>query len=196
MPGMATFAPPRPSAPLRRTICTYTPEEFLAMEDGVAYEMFEDGTLQERDMSVKSESVAYAVGSELRQFVTPRQLGVVLGQSGLQIFKDRPRRIPRPDTGFISKGRLPGGAGDGHLQTVPELLVEVVSKRDEFEAVEAKIEEYLAAGVSVVWLVKPRSKTVDVWRADGSVTHLKGDDEITGDDFLPGFAVKVSAFFV
>ncbi len=166
------------------------------MEDGVAYEMFEDGTLQERDMSVRSEQVVMHVGRHLGNFVDAGGLGVVLGQSGLQIFKDRPRRIPRPDTGFISKDRLPGGAGEGFLQTVPELLVEVVSKRDELEAVEAKIEEYLAAGVSMVWLVKPRSKTVDVWRADGSVTRLKGDDEITGDDFLPGFAAKISAFFV
>ncbi len=167
------------------------------MEDGVAFEMLDDGTLQERNMGMESDEISSAFAEHLREFVVPRKLGVVFGQgTGLQIFPGRPNRIPRADAGFISAGRLPSGRSfRGHLVVVPELLVEVVSPNDTVDEVEAKAAEYLALGVSVVWVVKPGSRSVDVWRADGSVTRLTGDEEVAGDAFLPGFAVKVSAFF-
>jgi Uma2 family endonuclease len=157
--------------------------------------MLDDGTLEERPMSVNSDWVTNNVIGQLWSFVAPRQLGVVLGQTGLQIFPGRPRRIPRADTGFISAARIAASGDDGYLRVVPELLVEVVSPGDRFERLEAKVAEYLAVGVGTVWVVRPLTRSVDVYRADGTMTHLAGDTVITGDDFLPGFAVPIAAFF-
>ena len=167
------------------------------MEDAVAYEMLEDGTLQERNMGMKADEVAGCVNHALFAHVYDNHLGVLfLAGTGMQIFPDRPRRIPKPDVGFISKARLPGGeAVEGHLQAVPELLVEVVSKNDTVQEVEAKVAEYLAVGVSLVWVVKPDSRAVEVWRADGSFTRLTANDTITGEDVLPGFSAPVRSFF-
>ena len=166
------------------------------MEDAVAYEMLEDGTLQERNMGLNSDVIAGFAYGQLHDHVKPLGLGYLfLGGTGLQMFPGRPRRIPRADVGYISKARLGDGGSDGYLQVVPELLVEVVSPNDTVREVEAKVAEYLTGGVSLVWVVKPDSRAVEIWRADGSFTRLAANDTITGEDVLPGFSAPVRSFF-
>jgi len=61
--------------------------------------------------------------------------------------------------------------------------------------VEAKVEEYLAAGVPLVWLVNPDNRSVRVFRAGQPVVQLRVSDELTGDDILPGFHCPVAELF-
>jgi Uma2 family endonuclease len=193
--AMTIIAPRKPARLHRRR--TYTPEQFLEMEDAVAYEMLDDGTLQERTMGMESDAIAGQFVRLLGNEVYPRKLGVVLGAStGLQIQPERPRRIPRADAGFVSADRLPGGKPElGHLHAVPNLLIEVISPGDKLDAIELKVQEYLSAGVDIVWVVRPRSRTIEIWRRDGTFSRLAGDDEISGEDAVPGFRARVSEFF-
>ncbi|MFN0096046.1 MAG: Uma2 family endonuclease [Dehalococcoidia bacterium] len=197
MVAVATSAPPRPAPPPKRTRRSYTPEEFLRLEDPIRWEMLDDGTLQERNMGMRSDEVSGAAIELLRGFVYPRKLGVVFGGgTGLQIFAGRPLRVPRADAGFISANRLPGGgAFEGHLQAVPDLLVEVVSPRDTVQDVENKVKEYLSAGVRLVWVLKPHAETLDVYRSDGTFARLTAQDTLSGGDVLPGFEVTVARLF-
>ncbi|MFN0094027.1 MAG: Uma2 family endonuclease [Dehalococcoidia bacterium] len=193
MAGLARL--PKPAPALRRTRRPFTPQEFLDLDDAAGWEMLDDGTLEERPMSVKSGWVTNRVVFTLMAAPGTQTRGVVISDTGLQIFPDRPSRIPRADCGFISFHRLDGGEDDGFLRRVPELLVEVVSPGDRFERLEGKVAEYLAAGVSTVWVVRPLTRSVDVCRSDGTVIHLAGSDVIGGDSFLPDFRTPVSAFF-
>jgi hypothetical protein len=38
-------------------------------------------------------------------------------------------------------------------------------------------------------------KNHEVWRADGSVTFLRLEDELTGEDLLPGFRCRTGDLF-
>jgi Uma2 family endonuclease len=106
----------------------------------------------------------------------------------LQIFPDRPNRIPRADAGFVSYQRLAQGPlPGGHLQVPPELAIEVISPRDEMEYVHRKIREYLGAGVNLVWVILPEARTAEVYRRDGTVTYIQPDGALDGEDVLPGF---------
>jgi Uma2 family endonuclease len=58
-----------------------------------------------------------------------------------------------------------------------------------------KVEEYLAAGVSLVWVIDPENEIVYVHRKDGSVTKLHSNDELSGEDIIPGFACKLMDLF-
>ena len=59
-----------------------------------------------------------------------------------------------------------------------------------------KIEEYLSAGVSLVWIVNSNTRTVRVYRKDhDTVRFLHEDDELSGDDVSPGFRCPVRAVF-
>jgi Uma2 family endonuclease len=75
----------------------------------------------------------------------------------------------------------------------------VVSPKDTSEEVESKVAEWLGAGVPLVWVVYPSTHTVRVRRprnsAKGSVSDLKDEDVVTGDDVIPGFSCKVREFF-
>ena len=56
--------------------------------------------------------------------------------------------------------------------------------------------DYLAAGVPLVWVVHPSSsRAVRVHRAGGRVSWLGAEDELSGEEILPGFRCRVGAIF-
>jgi Uma2 family endonuclease len=190
---MAILAPARSSRRVKR----YTPQEFLDLEDGVAFELNEDGTLEERCMGQESGNSAAAASKLLGIYADVSHRGYVIDSgTGLQLFPSRPRRIPRADAGFISADRLPGRRPmKGHLTIAPELLVEVLSPGDHAVDVERKVREYLGAGVELVWVANPELYTVTIWRRDGTVSALTIDDELSGEDAVPGFTCRVRQLF-
>jgi Uma2 family endonuclease len=78
---------------------------------------------------------------------------------------------------------------------VPDLLIEVVSPNDLAWEVEAKVTEYLRAGVPLLWVFYPDTCTVWVYRASGQVTHLSVEDTLSGEEVLPGFTCPVAEVF-
>lgn len=77
----------------------------------------------------------------------------------------------------------------------PDLAAEVVSPHELAAEVAEKVEEYLAAGISLVWVIHPELQTVEIHRRDGSVTKLHKNDELAGEDALAGFRCKVADLF-
>ena len=72
----------------------------------------------------------------------------------------------------------------------------MVSPSDRASDVAAKAVFWLDAGVRLVWVIDPGTRMVAVHR-DGSVIHLlRGDDAtLSGEDVLPGFAVRLADLF-
>jgi len=77
----------------------------------------------------------------------------------------------------------------------PDLAVEVVSPSDRIDDIQDKVGEYFAAGVRLVWIVHPRSRTIFVYRSPLDVHALGETDELSGEGVLPGFACPVSRCF-
>lgn len=192
---MATTLTESPSAVRRPRRRTLTPQEFLDLEarDGTEYELDGDGHLRRRQMGQESDEVSNQFIAAFTSYAVGRGR-VIGGGTGLQIFPDRPRRIPRADAGYISRTRLPHSV-KGLLQVAPELLVEVVSPGDNAAELALKVDEYLSVGVVRVWVAYPDQRSITVYRPDGTATVLKADDEITGEAAMPGFRCKVADFF-
>lgn len=174
----------------------YTPEELLSIADGKDYELV-DGRLVERNMSVLSSWVGGQLYSELNVFLRDNPLGWAWPSDlGYACFPDAPKKVRKPDVTYIRKERLPEGlTSEGYEYLPPDLAVEVVSPNDSYYEVEAKVIEYLDAGVSLIWIVDPESRTVRIHRRDGSVAWLRQRDELSGEDVVPGFRCPVSAIF-
>lgn len=83
----------------------------------------------------------------------------------------------------------------GFLRIAPDLAVEVVSPNDTVYEVDEKVEELLAAGVRLVWVLNPETRIVEVHRLDGTVSKLHVADELSGEDVLPGFTCPVAELF-
>ncbi|MBW3597261.1 MAG: Uma2 family endonuclease [Planctomycetes bacterium] len=175
---------------------TYTAADLLSMPDGDRYELV-DGQLVERKMGTESSWVAGEVHRHVGNFVVHHRLGWALPEgASYQCFPDDPERVRKPDVSFIAGARLPNATVPrGHCPIAPDLAVEVVSPRDSYYEVDQKVHEYLAAGVKLVWVVNPDSRTLRVHRLGGATSDLSETDAVSGEDLLPGFQCRVSEFF-
>ncbi len=59
-----------------------------------------------------------------------------------------------------------------------------------------KVDQYLSAGFGCVWVADPPTRTVFVYRSDGSVVRLRAGDTITGEAARPGFTARAADLFV
>ena len=171
----------------------YTAEDLLKMSDGKSYEL-EDGKLVRRPMGVESSWIGGILYALLLNFCRAHNLGWVLpADASYQCFPTSPNKVRKPDVSFIRRGRLPGERlPKGHCPIAPDLAVEVTSPRDLSSRTIKKIQEYLQAGVSLVWLVDPGTRIVQIHRKDSPIIVLHENDELTGEDVLPGFRCRVS----
>src|SRR5947199_5726725 len=103
--------------------------------------------------------------AELKHQGDKRGLGKTRsGGVGVILWKN-PDRVVGPDAVFVAKESLPiRTSKEGYLETIPELVVEVRSKNDTGPEVSKKVQDYLKAGVRVVWVSDPGKHTVTVYR--------------------------------
>ncbi len=75
----------------------------------------------------------------------------------------------------------------------PDFVVELVSPSDSLTGTIIKMQEYLANGCRLAWLIDPKTETARVFRTDGSVSVAKSFAEtLSGEDVLPGFAFPLA----
>ncbi len=174
-----------------------TPEELLEMSDSKQYELV-DGQLEEKEVSYLSSLIGGEVSRRLSNHVLERELGTVTGSdASFQCFDDDdPLKVRRPDVAFIARGRLPAEElARGHVTISPDLAVEVVSPNDYVYELNKKVQEYLRAGVRLVWVIDPENRTLLVHRANRTLAEFNPEDELTGEDVIPGFRCHVRDFF-
>ncbi len=174
----------------------YTPEDLLRMPDGDRFELV-GGELVERNMGYESSVVGGRLYRLLSNHCADHQLGEPApADASYQCFPDDPDKVRKPDVSLVLAGRLPAGVlPRGHCRVAPDLAVEVVSPNDAFSDVEAKVGEYLAAGVRLVWVIDPPTRVVLVYRPDGTGARLRDGDELSGEDVVPGFRCRVGDLF-
>ncbi len=174
---------------------TITADELLRMPDGDRFELV-DGELVEREMGSVASWVSGQTFFRLNLLATNSGGWAFPDGTAYRCYDDDPERVRKPDASFIRAGRLPGDEiPEGYITVVPDLAVEVISPTDTYRDVEAKVAEYLDAGVPLVWLINPDNRSVRVFRAGQPVVQLRADDELTGDDVLPGFRCPVAELF-
>jgi len=181
---------------LTTTATLYTPDDLLTLPDYGRFELL-DGHLVERKTGAKSSYAATNVLGLVWHFVWSNSLGLVFqADCGYQIFIEAPGRVRFADGSFIRSGRLPEDRPpQGHCPLAPDLVIEAVSPHDTASALEAKIAQWLSAGVQRVWVLYPETQRLQVHRADGTVTKLQVDDQLSGEEVIPGFQCQVAAVF-
>lgn len=174
----------------------YTPEDLLTLPGAKHCELV-NGRLVEKEMGFLTSLIAEKIGRALGEYVERHQLGwTPASECGYQCFQDAPRKVRKPDASFLSLERMPANqVREGHVRIAPDLAVEVISPGDTASEVQVKIEEYLAAGVRLVWVLYPATATVHVYRANRTVTWLHEQEELTGEEVIPGFTVRVGDLF-
>ncbi len=141
-------------------------------------------------------SVELNLAATLRAFVRARRLGHVrVGEVGVITRRD-PDTVRGADVLYVSNERYAARTRrSGYLDVAPELVAEILSPWDKPADLRRKVAEYFEAGVLLVWVLDPQSRTVRVHRALLEVLELSETDTLGGGDVLPGFAVPVADLF-
>ncbi len=154
-----------------------------------------DGVLVEKPMGKLESLLAGAIIAILRNFIIPRDLGIVTAPDGMM--RLAPGLLRAPDVSFISWARIHEGPITEELlaDIVPDLAVEVLSPSNRKAEMARKRREYFAAGVRLVWEVEPRSRTVTVYDSPEHSAVLDDSMTFDGGDVLPGFALPLVELF-
>ena len=119
---------------------------------------------------------------------------VVAGDAGFFIERN-PDTVRAPDIAFIAAARAPRPEPRGYTDVMPDLVVEVNSPDDRSGEVLEKVQMWLAAGVKLVWVVEPQTRSVQVYHPDGTGRVHNDQQQLDGGDVLPGFIVPVARIF-
>jgi Uma2 family endonuclease len=172
-------------------------EDLLRMPDGDHYELI-DGRPREKATGAESDEIASTLTTLIKTFVRQSKLGHVYGsQTGYRCFPVKPKLVRKPDTSFVAAGRLPGDkTPKGDIDIVPDLVVEVASPNDTYEELAVRVADFKGAGVKLIWVVSPETKTVLIRRLEGTCVELDEAGTLSGEGVLPGFACPVAELFV
>jgi Uma2 family endonuclease len=174
--------------------------ELLALPDDSRwqYELVEGRLVRMPPPGGEHGEIALELAGALRDWVKPRGLGRVLAaETGFQLGPDT---VLAADAAFVRADRVPArDSADRkkHWRLAPDLVAEVVSPRQKRDDIEAKVREWLDAGVRLAWVVWPDAQQVDVWRPGAAqpVQTLGTGDALEGLDVLPGFTYPLADLF-
>jgi Uma2 family endonuclease len=71
----------------------------------------------------------------------------------------------------------------------PDFVLELKSPSDEIATLQAKLEEYLANGAQLGWLIDPEQQRVYTYSPDQPVQDFHRPDTLSGDPVLPDFVM-------
>lgn len=165
-------------------------------DDQYRYDLIDGVLIRMSPAGAEHGEIGNAFGRHLGNFVAEHDLGkVYAAETGFLLAKN-PDVVLAPDAAFVRGDRLPPREERrSFLSLAPDLVVEIVSPSDRWQAVMEKVARYLRAGTRLVWVVNPRDQTLLVFRAEGSSKTLHLGDEIDGEDVLPGFRLPLRTVF-
>lgn len=129
-------------------------------------------------------------------FVRAHNLGrICTAETGFRLRRN-PDTVRAPDFAFVARGRITVEMDQTRfLDLAPDLAVEVISPGNLAREIAEKVQGYLEAGVRLIWLAYPSTLTIVVHRPGGISRTLSADDELHGEDVLPGFSCRVADLF-
>jgi Uma2 family endonuclease len=174
-----------------------TAEDFEQLpDDGKRYELI-DGALREMAPTanwhgeVESNLVIRWGGH-----VQAQGLGRVSCGEVLYIVRRNPDRVRAADIAFIRRDRVPPLEARQHiLEVIPDLVVEILSHSDTVAEISDTIDDWLQAGVQLLWIVDPFRRTVTIYRPGLDPVLLGERATLEGDPVVPGFRCAAAELF-
>lgn len=172
-------------------------EEFERMPDqpGVRLELVKGRVVRMSPPGSRHGGLATRIAILLDQHTREHGLGAVMTPAGFKLAAN-PDTVREPDVAFVRQSRIPHtGLPDGFWPGPPDLAVEITSPGDRRPEIQAKVDDYLALGVRMVWVVDPKRETVTVHGPDTPTVTLSGEDAIEGGAVIPGFRCAAAQIF-
>ena len=166
-----------------------TLEEFLE-SDLEGYEYIKGELIPMAPPSMEHGRISTNLFLPLGSFIRQNHLGDIYMDIGFTVGE----RVLIPDIAFIANDSMPDNLSNV-CPVPPDLAVEVVSPSDTLHRIQEKVFAYLEAGTQLVWVIKPSSKTVSVYRSEVDITVLTRNDILSGEKVVKGFSCQVAELF-
>jgi len=99
-----------------------------------------------------------------------------------------------PDAAWIKRERweaLATEEKEKFAPLCPDFVVELRSKTDSLEKLQAKMQEYIENGARLGWLLDRKNQRVEIYRLNEEVEILQSPSFLSGEDVLPGFVLEL-----
>lgn len=169
-------------------------QKYLSREDGHRYEWL-DGKIEKTKNGLGSAQL-YILRNIWGHFDKIKSKGNAEGClfSKPDLFFLKNHR--RPDICWLTEQQIYALA-EPESYEVPSFLIEVISNNDHINKVKLKLNNYLEAGVKVVWFIYPKLKQVEVFsgkKLEHSTT-FEGGQVCSAAPALPAFEISVGDIF-
>lgn len=178
---------------------SYTAAEFEALpDDGNRYELLNGKLVKMPAPGGEHGTLSKKLVKGILLHDLEEKLGKLWFTTGFVLSSDY---VPEPDIMYFVAGSVPLDT-KGATPAIPDLAVEIwspsqLTKNGPDKASLDKIQRYLDAGVRLIWSVNPNDKTISVYRQGQTLPQVLGlQDELDGENIIPGFKLSLQDFFV
>ena len=98
-----------------------------------------------------------------------------------------------PDAAYLSEERLhalPKGALRGFPRVCPDFVIELLSESDTVAALQAKMDDWIANGAQLAWLIDPYRREAWVYRPGMDAERI-ASETLAGDGPVDGFELNL-----
>jgi Uma2 family endonuclease len=172
-----------------------TAEELEAMGPASARRELIEGEIVDIPMGGARQGIAMAhLLADLVGYLDTHQAGIAFGSHTGFVVTRNPDSVLAPSVGVVLAERLPErDIWEGFVPFAPDLAVEIELTESYNDVIARKAALYLTNGSKCVWVVRPKPRTVTVFRPDAPEATLGTDDVLDGGDMLPDFQLPLAA---
>ena len=174
-------------------------EEFLALCEkfpDATLEYAPDGTIHIMPPTdpESGKVVAYVVRM-LGNWADEQGRGSVVGPDGGFRFPGGSRRSPDATWFDEARWQIARKPRVRFPTFAPEFVIEVRSPDDRMALLREKMDEYIANGVQLAWLIDPKERTVAIYRPGRAPEVLANPASVSGEGPVAGFVLTLDRIF-
>ena len=132
------------------------------------------------------------INMQLRLWAKRDGTGVTFDSSGGFLLPNGAMRSP--DASWVSRDRFADLTAEQRAKfppLCPDFVIELRSPTDSMAVLRNKMQEYIANGARLGWLIDPRERQVSVYRPESPVELLNRPSSVSAGSFLPGFSLEM-----
>ncbi len=185
---------------LMTTIPPWTLDEFLERrfelpEAGQWSELIDGEVVHFQPPDIDHGTVVLNLSKAFSKFAHATELGYACFDLGLRL-RSGPDTIQFPAACYFVEGPRFAEADKEVTDVVPAVVVELTSTSDRVAQSTLRTAAYLRWGVSAVWTINPRERTVTIAHPSDVERRLTTADWLEGAPQLPQFRLPVADLFV
>lgn len=142
-----------------------------------------------------SGSREMGLGGEL--YLWNKQTGLGKTFSSSTVFKLPGGGDRSPDAAWVELSRWQALTPEQRQKfppIAPDFVIELRSRTDSLQTLQAKMQEYLDSGVRLGWLFNPQDQQVELYRQGQQKEVRSLPTLLSGETVLPGFTLQVDLF--